>query len=144
VASDSSGRDGGRAEEPASAPAEPAGAPADAPARVLGGVNLDEPLRLVGTEPFWGLDADGDTLRLSGADRKEQVAPDKGPVLSGDTAVWTSRTADGAALKVTLVAKACSDGMSDRSYPLTATVEIGGETLKGCGASAASFAMPKG
>ena len=36
---------------------------------------------------------------------------------------------------MTLIATECSDGMSDRVYPLTARVEIGDDTLTGCAAS---------
>ena len=42
-------------------------------------------------------------------------------------------------VKVMLTATECSDGMSDRTYPLTARVEIGGETLNGCAATAAAL-----
>ena len=38
-------------------------------------------------------------------------------------------------LNVMLIATECSDGMSDRVYPLTARVEIGDDTLTGCAAS---------
>jgi uncharacterized membrane protein len=43
------------------------------------------------------------------------------------------RTYKGAALTATVTHKACSDGMSDRSYPHTVKVEIGGRVLNGCG-----------
>ena len=38
-----------------------------------------------------------------------------------------------------LIATECSDGMSDRTYPLTAKVEIGDETLTGCAAATAAI-----
>jgi uncharacterized membrane protein len=140
VASDSNG---GGAQEPASAAEEPAGAPADAPKQSLAGVDLNEPLGLVGTEPFWALAIAPDELRLSGADRPDRTAPNKGPALAGDSASWSAETADGTALKVTLTARACADGMSDRRYPLTARVEIGAETLKGCAAPSADLQAAK-
>ena len=40
------------------------------------------------------------------------------------------------ALNVVLIATECSDGMSDRTYPLTAKVEIGDDELTGCAAPA--------
>jgi uncharacterized membrane protein len=57
--------------------------------------------------------------------------------VQGTTAVYASAAEDGTALVVTLIATECSDGMSDRTYPLTARVELGGQTLNGCAASVA-------
>ena len=119
-----------------SEPAEtPPPGPAPAPAAVLGGVNLNEPLRAIGTEPFWGVEISGDSMVYSGVDRPEQRAAKPEPVIQGTTAVYTGTTAAGSVLVVTLIATECSDGMSDRVYPLTARVEIGEETLNGCAAS---------
>lgn len=102
---------------------------------VLGGVNLDEPLRALGTEPFWAVNIDGAGLVYSGVDRPEQTAPNTGPQVTGTTAIWSGETDRGQVLSVTLIETDCSDGMSDRTYPLTARVEIGEETLNGCAAS---------
>jgi len=119
------------------APAAPAAEMA-APA-VLGGVDLNQPLRAIGTEPFWGVEITPQSLVYSGVDRAEQRATNAGPVIQGTTAVYTAATGSGAALVVTLIATECSDGMSDRIYPLTARVELSGETLNGCAASQASL-----
>ena len=35
-------------------------------------------------------------------------------------------------VEITLLRETCSDGMSDRAYPFTATVLLAGETLRGC------------
>lgn len=117
--------------------------PAAAPAPVLAGVDLTRPLRVAGTEPFWAVDLTGTEMVYSGVDRPEQRAPQKPPAMQGTMAVWESTTAAGNALKVTLTATDCSDGMSDRVWPLTAMVEIGGETLMGCAATV-SAAMSTG
>ena len=118
------------------APDQPAPAPAPAePDAVLGGVNLDEPLRALGTEPFWAVNIDGDGLVYSGVDRPEERAPNAGPQMAGTTAMWRGQTEQGRVLSVTLIETRCSDGMSDRTYPLTARVEIGEEVLNGCAAS---------
>ncbi len=110
------------------APAEPA---------VLAGVDLNQPLRALGTEPFWGVDISPDGLVYSGVDSPELRAANPGPTVQGTTAVYASATEDGTALVVTLMATECSDGMSDRTYPLTARVELGGQTLNGCAATQA-------
>lgn len=113
-------------------------APAPEPAEpevVLGGVDLNEPLRALGTEPFWAVTIDEAGLVYSGVDRPEQRAPNEGPQVAGTTAMWNSQTNQGQSLSVTLIETACSDGMSDRTYPLTARVQIGEEVLNGCAAS---------
>jgi uncharacterized membrane protein len=116
-------------------------APVEAPEPVvLGGVDLNQPVRALGTEPFWGVEITTDTLTYSGLDRPEQTAPNPGPQVQGTTAVYAAETGDGATMTVTLIATECSDGMSDRVYPLTASVEIGSETLNGCAQSAAALA----
>ena len=115
---------------------EPAPAPEAAEAAaILGDVNLNEPLRALGTEPFWAVNIDEAGLVYSGVDRPEDRAPNDGPQLAGTTAMWSGQTDQGRAISVTVIETACSDGMSDRTYPLTARVEIGEEVLNGCAAS---------
>ena len=107
--------------------------------RALAGVDLDQPVRVLGNEPFWAVEIKSDGLIYSGVDRPEQKAPNPGPTLQGNLASWTTKTEAGNDLTVTLTATDCSDGMSDRTYPLTAKVEIGGETLTGCAAAATAI-----
>ncbi len=117
---------------------EKAEAPADAPTPVsLGGVDLGQPLRALGTEPFWSVEITKDAMVYTGVDREEQRAANPQPVVQGTTAVYTAATEDGAEMVVTLIATECSDGMSDRIYPLTARVEMGEVSLNGCAASQA-------
>lgn len=115
-------------------PVEP---PAQAPE--LGGIPLDQPLRALGTEPFWGVDITSDALVYSGVDRPEQRATHDGVELMGTVASWRGTTADGAPIDLILMATECSDGMSDRTYPLTARLEVGGETLNGCAATVSAI-----
>lgn len=114
----------------ADAPTNP-GEPASAPA--VSGPDWFAPIDLTGTEPFWAMKIRRDGLALEGVDRPKLVAPNPGPASSQTRATWDAPVAGGA-LKVALEALNCSDGMSDRTYPYTATVVIGDETLKGCGA----------
>ena len=120
-----------------SPPAEGPGAPepAPGPAPVLAGVDLTQPLRVGGNEPFWSGEMTGAEMVYSGVDRPEQRAPQGEPKMQGTMAVWEATTGAGNTLKVTLTATDCSDGMSDRTYPLTAMVEVGGELLMGCAAT---------
>ncbi len=118
--------------EPAPAP-QPE--PTPQPAPVLGGVDLAQPIRALGTEPFWGVDIGPDGMTYEGVDRPKEVAPRGEVQLMGTMAVFSGATDKGRTLKVTLIDTDCSDGMSDRLYPLTARVEIGDETLQGCAAA---------
>ncbi|HUH10011.1 MAG TPA: hypothetical protein VLZ73_05630, partial [Brevundimonas sp.] len=62
-----------------------------------------------------------------------------GPTLQGTVAVWTTATEAKTPLVVTLMATDCSDGMSDRTYPLTAIVKLGDRLLTGCAAATAAI-----
>jgi uncharacterized membrane protein len=124
---------------PAAEAPEAPGPAAAAPTPVLAGVDLTQPLRARGTEPFWAVELTGSELVYNGLDRPEQRAPQNQPVVQGTMAMWESTTGAGNPIKVTLTATDCSDGMSDLSYPLTAMVEISGETLMGCAATASAL-----
>ena len=114
----------------APAPAEPPAQPA-----VLDGVDLTQPLRVLGTEPFWSVEITPDALIYTRVDQPEQRAPNHGATVQGTVATYATSTNLQQALNVMLIATECSDGMSDRVYPLTARVEIGDDTLTGCAAS---------
>lgn len=112
-------------------------APPPAPT-TLAGVDLNQPIRALGTEPFWGLDLTGRDMVLTGVDRPELRAPQPKPQVQGTIAVYEADAAAGRGLKVTLTATECSDGISDRFYPLSAIVEVGDQTLTGCAATTAA------
>lgn len=122
---------------PAEEPVQPE-APAEQPAPVLGGVDLGQPVRALGTEPFWSVELTGTELVYTSPDSPEQRARQPNPVAQGTTATYEAETADGTDLRVTLIATECSDGMSDRTYPLTAMVKLGDQELTGCAASTAA------
>jgi uncharacterized membrane protein len=107
---------------------------------MLGGVDLNQPVSALGTEPFWSVAITRDAMVYTGVDRDEQRASNPQPVVQGTTAVYTAAVDDGTTMVVTLIATECSDGMSDRVYPLTAKVELGEVSLNGCAASQAFLA----
>lgn len=117
----------------------PAPTPVPEPTSVLAGVDLSQPVRALGTEPFWGVELTGTEMVYSGVDRPEQRAPQPKAAIQGTTVTFEGTTAGGAAISVMLAATECSDGMSDRTYPLSAIVKIGDETLTGCAASSAAI-----
>lgn len=120
--------------------AEPAPETVMAPV-VIGGVDLSRPVRVLGAEPFWAIDIADQTLVLTRPDVADVTASVASPIVTGTTAVYTGTTDSGQTVVLTLIATECSDGMSDRLYPLTARVELGEETLNGCGTTPEALAQ---
>lgn len=121
---------------------KPAPPPADAPAAAAPiGTTMDisRPITARGTEPFWALSIDGKAFRLTRPDRPDLTAEAPGAAISNGRAVWVAKTADGRQMTVTLYASACSDGMSDLEYPMTAEVVLLDEALRGCAAKTAEL-----
>ncbi|WP_339933528.1 hypothetical protein [uncultured Brevundimonas sp.] len=121
-------------------PETPEAPPIDVSPATLAGVDLSRPIRALGNEPFWAVEIKPEGLVYSGVDRPEQRADNPGPLLQGTTARYEATTGTGKPLTVALIATTCSDGMSDRTYPLTAVVKVDGETLTGCAASISALA----
>lgn len=113
-------------------PTPPAPALPDGPAMVLAEA-VKGTLRAAGTEPFWGLDIDPKTLKLS-------VPGEDGDVITEyqveySTSLGENRVITSGPLTVTLSSAVCSDGMSDFIYPYTVEAVLTGKdavTLKGC------------
>lgn len=101
----------------------------------LGSVDLSQPFRILGTEPFWNVDVSSDELIFNGLDRDSVRVTNPGPEFRESTAIYSGVSDKGVSMTVTLIDEECSDGMSDRTYPLSARVEIGKETFSGCAAS---------
>jgi uncharacterized membrane protein len=121
--------EGAAASEPADAPKVAATQPAAPPTGFAGAINAR------GTEPFWSLEIRAGGLQLQRPDHPDVNVPNPGAQAHGDAIVWG---AAGDPLRATLRQVACSDGMSDRQYPMSAEVQVGGETLKGCALPAQS------
>jgi len=121
----------------------PAAQPADAPAAALPPApavsDFSQPMTARGTEPFWAVRIDGVKFTLLRPDHPDAVFEAPGATITPGRAEWQARGADGAMMKVTLLVSDCSDGMSDLKYPMTAEVELGGETLRGCAAKTAEL-----
>ena len=87
--------------------------------------------RVIGTEPFWGLEVEGDRLVWSDPAHPHGRAFSARPRQGSGGMVWEGRL-DGEPARLELVRRACSDGMSDRHHPYAARWEWGGRTLAGC------------
>ncbi len=101
--------------------------PPEKPTHFLGGVDLDESVTLVGTEPFWNILFGDGRMVFSSPDSHVGQTTTTPFILTGAGAEWHSKDMD-----IYLTAGRCSDGMSDRGYPLKAVVHIGSSVLKGC------------
>lgn len=128
---------------------DPAAPPADAPAAsaaaapAAGALDISQPITALGTEPFWSVTiTDGTKFKLTRPDQPDLLAEAPGAAISPGGATWVAKSADGAQMTVMLKPGACGDGMSDRSYPISAEVVLAGVTLKGCAVKASE--MPKG
>lgn len=91
------------------------------------------PLRAIGTEPFWGARIEGRCVTYSHPDNQQgtrvwtRYAPRPG---GGGT--WTG-TLEGRPFALRTRPQAgCSDGMSDRRYPVAVELTVGGEERRGC------------
>ena len=105
-----------------------------------GGYGYDEPTqvmdpyRAVGTEPFWSLDINPQSMRFQAMDGRAIVedTPQAQQNYGGD--YYRGRR-----IEVNIVHQSCSDGMSDRVYPDQVQVRVDGREWRGCGAPARSF-----
>lgn len=91
----------------------------------------DEVLRFLGNEPFWGGEVSGKTLTYKTPEDQDGTAITV-ERFAGRGGIAFSGMLDGAAFEMTVTPLECSDGMSDRTYPFTATLEIGEDKRNGC------------
>jgi len=91
----------------------------------------DETLRLIGTEPFWGGTVGSGRLTYTTPDNPDgdTIAVER---FAGRGGISFSGVLGGEDLEMTVTPIACSDSMSDRTYPFTVTLKIGDETREGC------------
>jgi uncharacterized membrane protein len=87
-----------------------------------------EPYRALGTEPFWSMTIDGSTIRYQPAEGRVVSVSKPRPIVGFNGERYQAR---GMTVDITHVE--CSDGMSDRTYHDTVTINLGGRTLRGCG-----------
>jgi uncharacterized membrane protein len=95
------------------------------------GIAADETIQFTGTEPFWGGEAVGKSLTYTTPENQqgsviavERFAGRNGLSLSGEL--------DGQPFVMAVTPGDCSDGMSDRTYPYTVTLQVHGEQRNGC------------
>lgn len=90
--------------------------------------------RGLGTEPGWTVEVgrgEAPTLHAQ-LDYGERTLDAQVRALSGLLG-FAGKAADGTPVRLVLERKACSDGMSDTTYPVEVRFEVGGDTYRGCG-----------
>jgi uncharacterized membrane protein len=99
--------------------------------QVYSGIGSDETVHFTGTEPFWGGDVTGPALTYQTPDSQagEMVAVDR---FAGRNGLSFSGNLDDMPFVLAVTPGKCSDGMSDRSYPFTATLQVKGQQRNGC------------
>ena len=95
------------------------------------GIGVAETIRFTGTEPFWGGEVRGEQLVYKTPENPEgsAIAVTR---FAGNSGLGFSGTLASARFDMTVTEGVCSDGMSDRSYLLTVTLQIGEEQRSGC------------
>ena len=90
-----------------------------------------EEVHSTGTEPFWGGVAGAGVATYS---TPENPDGSEFPVerFAGNNGLGISGEVDGKKFDLTITPGECSDGMSDRTYPYTATLLLGDEQRQGC------------
>lgn len=85
----------------------------------------------LGTEPFWHVQVTGDSLLFTTPEDMtgQRLSATRGAHADG---IDLAGTHAGQAFALRVRNGACSDGMSDTDYPMTATFEIDGRLLQGC------------
>lgn len=95
------------------------------------GIGANEAISLVGTEPFWGGTVRERQFSYSTPENQagETVAVTR---FAGNNGLGFSGVRQGKPLDLAITPGACSDGMSERTYPYTATLRLGDEQRSGC------------
>lgn len=106
------------------------GAPGTSP-EGFSDIGEEETVEFTGTEPFWGGSVTGTQLTYTTPENIDgtTIAVKR---FTGQGGLGYSGQLDGAAFDMTITPGACSDGMSDRTYPYTVTLRIADDMRRGC------------
>ena len=93
----------------------------------------------LGNEPFWNVRVTSREILYRDPEHQDGYHfPSVAAVVEGDARVYRARRGIPAddpgprTLELRIRPGTCSDGMSDRQYPMAAELEIAGRTLTGC------------
>ena len=105
--------------------------PTDNPDGTFDAIGADETVYVTGTEPFWNGEIGAGQAVYRTLEAQEPV-PFAVKRFAGNNGLGITGQIDGQAFDLTVTPGACSDGMSDRSYPYTATLRLGDDARFGC------------
>jgi len=104
-----------------------------------GAVKADSALVALGNEPFWNVRVtSGEILYRDPEHQDGYRFPSVAPVEEGDAHVYRARRdippgdPGPRTLELRIRQGTCSDGMSDRTYPMTAELKLGDRAYTGC------------
>lgn len=131
-------QEGGAAAEPVQnkvpATAQHEFEPTAHPCRMQGKKTVTDRLKAIGTEPFWAAEVDGRCVTYKTPEDQQGTRIwahfDMGP----QAKVWKGAL-NGREFQLIVKSagpQGCSDGMSDKAYPLDAVLHVEGETRNGC------------
>ena len=103
--------------------------PGDVP--VFDGIGEDEIITALGTEPFWSARIEGASLTYSTPENIDGTLVTI-QRFAGNGGLGISGELNGSSLQLAVTPGECTDGMSDRTYPYTATLALGNQNLLGC------------
>ena len=89
-------------------------------------------LKAVGTEPFWSADVDGRCVTYSTPENQQGIRIWTRFTGTRETGQWSGSFGKDRFILTTRPEAGCSDGMSDRTYPIAVTLKIGGDEWRGC------------
>lgn len=92
-------------------------------------------LSLLGTEPFWGIEIVPEGAGYTGTYSSPENIDGtsfSAARFAGNNGIGFSGELDGKNVQIALTPGECGDGMSDRTYPYFAIVQIGDSDLRGC------------
>lgn len=104
----------------------------DGPAAVVPAEDFPATLQASGTEPFWGVRAEGGKLTYTTPETLDTPRTFEGKREVQDGALTVHGGEGDAAFKLTIKRGECSDGMSDLGHPFSADFVLGKDTFKGC------------
>jgi uncharacterized membrane protein len=105
--------------------------PGEAGGQPWAGIGPQDIVQFTGTEPFWGGEVQFGTLTWKTPEDPDGVQI---PVerFAGRNGLGFNGMLEAMPFELAISEAPCRDGMSDRTYPFTATVRHGTTTLNGC------------
>ena len=104
----------------------------DAPTAVVPAEDFPATLQASGTEPFWGVRAEGGKLSYTTPETMDAPRTFEGKRELQDGALIVHGGEGDGVFKLTIKRGECSDGMSDLRHPFSAEFVLGKDTFKGC------------